>query len=89
MSGPESTPQELRDQIEATRCELGSTVRQLASKTAVKARLRRRVEHVKDAAKDGIHQAKANLELSPAGAVAIGAVAIVLIVAWTLTRPTD
>ena len=89
MSTLEGTPHELREQIDVTRRELGGTVQQLAAKTAVKARLRRRVEHVKDTAKDGVHQAKANLEGGPARAGAIGAAAIALLVAWTVTRRTD
>ena len=89
MSTPQKTPKELREQIDATREELGVTVQQLAAKTAVKARLRRRVEHGKKTAKDAVHQAKANLEPGPARAVVIGVGTIVLLGAWTATSASQ
>jgi hypothetical protein len=77
MSTHEPTPQQLRKQIDATRRELGATVEQLAAKTAVKARLNDRVEHVKDELKQ------------PVRAAAIAGVAIVLLIGWTLSRRTN
>ena len=89
MTSRADTPQELREQIDVTRRELGATVQQLAAKTAVKARLHHQVEHVKDTAKDRVYEAKASVERRPATAAAIGGAAIVLVVGWTLTRRTD
>jgi ElaB/YqjD/DUF883 family membrane-anchored ribosome-binding protein len=48
MSTSEKTPQDLREEIAATRHELGATVEHLAAKTDLKARLHGRVAHVKD-----------------------------------------
>lgn len=48
MSTHTQTPQQLRDEIDATLGELGATLEELAAKTAIKARLHDRVEHVKD-----------------------------------------
>jgi hypothetical protein len=82
MSTYKHTPQALREEIDATRRELGATVEQLAAKTAVRKRLHDRVEHVKD-------DLKRNLERRPVRAVAISGAAIVLLIGWTLLRPTD
>ena len=76
MSTPGQTPHELRKEIDATRRELGATVEALAAKTAVKARLHDRVEHVKDTLK------------RPVLAAAIAGAAIVLTVGLTLSRRT-
>jgi Protein of unknown function (DUF3618) len=76
MSTPGQTPHELRKEIDATRRELGATVEALAAKTAVKARLHDRVEHVKDALK------------RPVLAAVIAGAAIVLTVGLTLSRRT-
>ena len=48
MSTHSQTPQQLRDEIDATVRELGATVEELAAKTAIRARLHDRVERVKD-----------------------------------------
>ena len=77
MNAHGHTPDDLRKEIDATRRELGATVEQLAAKTALKARLRDRVEHVKD-----------DLKRPVLGALIAGA-AIVLIVGWTLSQRTD
>ena len=77
MSTRERTPEELRAQLDATRRELAATVEQLAAKTAVRARLHDRVERVKD---DLTH---------PLRAAAIGGLAIVVLVGWTLSRHAD
>jgi Protein of unknown function (DUF3618) len=82
MSTQGHTPQKLREEIDATRRELGATVEQLAAKTAVKARLRERLEQVKD-------NLKRILERRPVRAVAIGSTAAVLFIGWTLLRRTD
>jgi len=61
MSAPEPTLQERRDEVDATRSELGTTVEQLAAKTAIKARLRDAGEQVKD------HAARAGHEVAGRG----------------------
>ncbi|HTU84641.1 MAG TPA: DUF3618 domain-containing protein [Solirubrobacteraceae bacterium] len=76
MSTHEQTPEELRKQIDATRRELGATVEQLAAKTAIKARLHDRVEHVKDDLK------------RPVLAAAVAGAAILLVIGWTQLRRT-
>jgi hypothetical protein len=82
MTPREHTQQELREEIDATRRELAETVEQLAAKTAVKARLHARVEHVKD----GL---KRTLERRSVQAVTIAGTAIVLVTSWSLVRRTN
>lgn len=82
MSAHERTPDELRKEIDATRRELAATVEQLAAKTAVKARLRDVVEHVKDDLKRTVGRRSVR-------AAAIGGAAIVLLIGWTLSQTTD
>jgi DNA replication initiation complex subunit (GINS family) len=82
MSTPGQTPEELRKDVDATRRELGATVEALAAKTAIKARLHDRVEHVKD-------DLKRTLERRSVQAVTIASTAIVLVTGWTLLRRTD
>jgi predicted transcriptional regulator len=82
MSAHRQTPEELRKELDATRRELGATVEALAAKTAVKARLHARVEHVKD----GL---KRTLERRSVQAVTIAGTAIVLVTSWSLVRRTN
>ncbi len=79
MSTGGRTPQELRKEIDATRRELGQTVEQLAHKTAIKARLRDRVEDVED-------DLKRTLGMRSVEMVAIGGAVIVLLIGWNLLR---
>jgi hypothetical protein len=76
--------QELREEIDATRRELGATVEQLAHKTAIRARLRDLAEDVKD-------DLKRTVRGRPFEAFAIGGVAIVLVFGWGLlhSRASD
>ena len=48
--GTQKTPEELREDIEQTRQELGDTVEALAEKTDVKAQAKQRVDSIKDSA---------------------------------------
>jgi Protein of unknown function (DUF3618) len=82
MSTHRQTPEELRKEVDATRRELGATVEALAAKTAVKARLRDPVEHVRD-------ELKRTLERRSVQAVTIAGTAIVLVTCWSLLRRTD
>jgi len=74
VKGPKD-PEQIREEIEATRRELGDTVEALAAKTDVKAHVRRRVERTRA------------LLPNPAvlGAAAVGVV-VVGLVAWRITR---
>jgi hypothetical protein len=75
MSTHGHTAQQLREEIDATRRELGATVEQLAHKTAIKARVRDRMEYVKD-------DLKRTLGWRSVEAAAIGSAAIVLLIGW-------
>jgi hypothetical protein len=77
MSTHGQTPQELRKEIDATRRELGATVEQLAHKTAIKARLRDRVEDAEDDLKRALGRGSAEV-------VAIGGAVIVFLIGWNL-----
>jgi hypothetical protein len=82
MNTHQPSPLELREEIDATRRELGATVEQLAAKTDIKARLHDRVERVEDHMKRTLGRRSVQF-------VAIGGVAIVLLIGWTLLRRTD
>ena len=82
MSVHGQTPLELRNQVDATRRQLGATVEQLAAKTAVRARVHDRVEHAKD-------DLKRTLERRSVQAVTIAGTAIVLVTCWSLLRRTN
>jgi ElaB/YqjD/DUF883 family membrane-anchored ribosome-binding protein len=62
-------PEQIREEIEATRQELGDTVEALAAKADVKARVRGRIEATKESAAQKLGRAR---EASPDG-VASGA----------------
>ena len=67
-------PEQIRDEIEATRRELGDTVEALAAKTDVKSHVRKRVQRT-----------KASLP-NPVVVGAAAAVVIVGLVAWRITK---
>jgi Protein of unknown function (DUF3618) len=77
MSTHEQSARELRQQIDATRRELGATVEQLAHKTSIKARVRDHVDEVTD-------NVKRTLGPHLVEAVAVGGAAIVLLIGWSL-----
>ena len=79
MRTHDHTQQELRKEIDATRRELEATVEQLAAKTAIKARLRDRVEDVEDELKPTLGRRSVQI-------VAIGGAAVVLLIGWTLLQ---
>lgn len=58
-------PEEIREQIEETRREMGDTVEALAAKADVKARVKEKVESTKEAAAEKLGKAK---DASPDGA---------------------
>ncbi len=68
-------PEQIREEIEATRRELGDTVEALAAKTDVKAHVRERIERT-----------KASLP-NPVVVVAVAAATVAAgLIAWRLTR---
>jgi ElaB/YqjD/DUF883 family membrane-anchored ribosome-binding protein len=62
-------PEQIQEEIEETRREMGDTVEALAAKADVKARVKDKVEHTKEAAAEKLGKAK---DASPDG-VASGA----------------
>jgi hypothetical protein len=68
-------PEQIREQIEATRRELGDTIEALAAKTDVKAHVRKRVERT-----------RASLPSPVVLGVAVAAIVVVGVGAWRLTR---
>lgn len=64
------SPEELREQIEETRGELGDTVEALSHKLDVKGRAKDGIEERKQAAKDGVQHAKESLSETAAAAKA-------------------
>ncbi len=71
-------PEQIRDEIEKTRQELGDTVQALAAKTDVKAQMQRKLQTAKDKAQldEKLKRAKEN----PLAVAAIGIVFVGLIV---------
>ncbi|MET7938122.1 DUF3618 domain-containing protein [Streptomyces sp. NPDC005322] len=82
-----SSPEELREQVEHTRHELGQTVQALAARTDVKARAQEKATEVKEqaAVKAGELKAKA-AEAGQANRVVLLAVATGAIVVWLAFR---
>ena len=74
VEGPKD-PEQIRQEIEATRRELGDTVEALAAKTDVKAHVRDRIERT-----------RASLPTPLVVAVTAATVAAAGLVAWRLTR---
>jgi Protein of unknown function (DUF3618) len=74
VGGPKD-PEQIRQEIEDTRRELGDTVEALAAKTDVKAHVRKRIDRT-----------KASLPTPVVVAVAAATVAAAGFVAWRLTR---
>jgi type VI protein secretion system component VasF len=69
-------PEQIREEIEATRRELGDTVEALAAKADVKAHVRKRVERTKVSLPNPV----------VLGVAAVAAVVAVGLVAWRLSR---
>lgn len=78
-----SEQEELREQIERTRGELGDTVQALSDKTDVKARLHDRVEDTKQQVHDKVRTGGARAGSEPGRRIAAGvvlAIAVLLII---------
>jgi chromosome segregation ATPase len=71
-------PEEIREEIEQTREELGETVEALAAKTDVKAQARSRIEELK-------RRARA-VTANPAAMKKVGAVAVVVVLGVVIAR---
>lgn len=69
----DKSPEELRQDIEATRQELGETVEALAEKTDVKAQTKRRIDSVKGTARQKQEQAKARAKAAAPESASAGA----------------
>jgi ElaB/YqjD/DUF883 family membrane-anchored ribosome-binding protein len=90
----ETTPEELRAEIEQTREELGDTVEELAAKTDVRARLADKRDELVDRAREampasapeGVQQATAAVRRRPVPAAAIGAFAFGVLIGRMLAR---
>jgi ElaB/YqjD/DUF883 family membrane-anchored ribosome-binding protein len=68
-AGESRSPDEIRQDIEETRAELGDTVEALAAKADVKAQAKERVAEVKENAKDGVESVKESIrEAAPESA---------------------
>ncbi len=72
---PAKDPEQIREEIEATRREFGDTVEALAAKTDVKAHVHDRVEQTKESLP------------SPVVLGVAAAVVVIGFVAWRLIRP--
>ena len=59
MAEEDRTPEQVREEIEHTRSELGDTVAELAAKTDVKAQAQRAVDNAKVQTHAVVHNAKA------------------------------
>lgn len=90
------SPEELRDEIDETRGDLGDTVAALAEKTDVKAQAKKKAAETKQqakakaeeaaqAAKEKVSQAPEAVQQNPAQAV-IAVVATLLLIAWLIRR---
>jgi hypothetical protein len=93
-TGPEEKgPEEIRQEIEETREELGDTVAAVAEKTDVKKQAKAKVDEIKAQAKaavpespsEGAQQARALAKENPTP-LAIAAAVIGVLVAWRLLR---
>jgi hypothetical protein len=60
MSGAKD-PDQLREEIEETRAELGDTVAAMAHKTDVKAQVKERIEHAKASVEERIERTKVSV----------------------------
>ena len=83
----ERAPEDVREEIEQTRAELGDTVAALAAKTDVKRQAHNAVENAKVAATDGAGRFKEMVSTHRAAAAGVGAG--VLTVAILLARRTS
>lgn len=59
-STEDKTPDQIREEIEQTRAELGDTVEALGAKTDVKGRADAKVEEIKGNVRESVQDAKAN-----------------------------
>jgi hypothetical protein len=91
---PPSDPDQLREEIEETRQELGDTVEALAGKADVKAQAQAKVAQTEEQVRAAPQQAKARLgdlghqakeRPAPAGAIA-GAVLAAMVLLWLIRR---
>jgi hypothetical protein len=74
-------PDEIREEIEDTREELGDTVAALAAKSDARTQARKKLEGASEAAKRKLSEAGATIQRNPGPAAAAGgAVALVLLV---------
>jgi Protein of unknown function (DUF3618) len=80
---PDRSPEEIRDDIETTREELGDTVEELAAKTDVKARAQAKADELKT---DASRRAHEGLEAARRNPAPIAAAGLVLITAFIWTR---
>lgn len=78
---PQVTEQEeLREQIEHTRAELGDTVQALSDKTDVKARVHDKVEDTKQQVHQKVETGKARASSEPVPIAVVAGVALALVV---------
>jgi hypothetical protein len=65
-------PDEIREEIEDTREELGDTVAALAAKSDLRTQARKRFEGARETAKRKLSVARAAIQRNPASAAAVG-----------------
>ena len=75
--GQDKSPEEIRQDIEETREQLGETVEALAEKTDVKAQAQRRLDSVKETAREKQEQAKAKAKAAAPESASAGAQQVV------------
>lgn len=71
--GQDKSPEELRQDVEETRQQLGDTVEALAEKTDVKAQAKRRIDSLKGAARQKQEEAKAKAQAAAPESASAGA----------------
>ena len=91
MSDQPRTPDQIHDDIEQTRAELGNTVEALAAKTDVKARVHDRVDEVKetlsDKTPDSTHSAVEKLRANPLPLIGGAVVVLAFLIGRRSARP--
>jgi ElaB/YqjD/DUF883 family membrane-anchored ribosome-binding protein len=75
--GQDKSPEAIRQDIEETRHELGETVEALAEKSDVKAQAQRRIDTVKETAREKQEQAKAKAKAAAPESASAGAQQVV------------
>jgi hypothetical protein len=73
-------PEQIREEIEDTREELGDTVAALAAKSDVRAQARQKLDEASETAKAKLAEVSETIQRHPGPAVAAGAVALLLLV---------